>query len=64
MPFLTARLTCPMRMARPWPVAVLNIPTLALLGNAAPANAMDKSPTCPLRGPSMTARRFGQGKNA
>lgn len=51
-----------MRMVRPWPVAVLNIPTLALLGNAAPANAMDKSPTCPLRGPSMTARRFGQVK--
>ena len=62
MHILTARLTWAMRMVRPRPVAVLNIPTLALLGNAAPANAMDKSPTCPLRGPSMTARRFGQVK--
>lgn len=62
MHFLTARPTSPMRTVRLRPVAVLNIPTLALLGNAAPANAMDKSPTCPLRGPSMTARRFGQVK--
>ena len=62
IPFLTARLTCPMRMVRPWPVAVLTFPWLARLGNAATANAMDKSPTGPLRGPSMTARRFWQVK--
>ena len=44
IPVMAARLTCPMRMVRPWPVTVLIFPFLGPLGHAAAANAMDKSP--------------------